>query len=181
MQKVKLEDVCIRASSNLAQKDIAEMSGKYPIYGAAGCLGTADFYHRDKEYIAVVKDGAGVGRTMFLPANSSVIGTLQYLLPKNNVSPKYLYFAVKAMNLGRYYTGATIPHIYFKDYKKEKLRLPEISEQNQIVNTLEKVESIIGKREKQIEDLETLVKSRFVEMFGDPVVGEYGKMTRIET
>ena len=40
MQKVKLEDVCIRASSNLAQKDIAEMSGKYPIYGAAGCFFT---------------------------------------------------------------------------------------------------------------------------------------------
>lgn len=31
----------------------------------------------------------------------------------------YLYYAVKNMKLAKYYTGATIPHIYYKDYKKE--------------------------------------------------------------
>ena len=125
MNKVRLEDVSERGSSNLAQKDIEGIDGNYPIYGASGYIGNVDFYHQEDEYIAVVKDGAGVGRTMFLPAKSSVIGTLQYIIPKGSIFPKYLYYAVKKLNLARYNTGTTIPHIYYKDYKKETFCLPD--------------------------------------------------------
>ena len=115
--KVKLEDVCERGTSNLKQSDIAKTSGDYPIYGASGYIGNTNFYHQEKPYVAVVKDGAGVGRAALYPANSSVIGTMQYLLPKDNVLPKYLFYVVSYMHLEKYFTGATIPHIYFKDYK----------------------------------------------------------------
>ena len=169
MNKVRLEDVSERGSSNLAQKDVENATGAYPIYGAAGYIGNIDFYHQEKEYIAVVKDGAGVGRTMFLPGKSSVIGTLQYIVPKENILPKYLYYAVKNMKLARYYTGATIPHIYYKDYKKEAFWLPDIHEQQRVVRILEKIEKIIEERQQTLVDLDMLVKSRFVEMFGDAV------------
>ncbi len=168
MKKVRLEDVSERGSSNLAQKDIEGMTGAYPIYGASGYIGNIDFYHQEKEYIAVVKDGAGVGRAMFLPEKSSVIGTLQYIIPKKNILPKYLYYAVKNMKLARYYTG-TIPHIYYKDYKKETFWLPDIHEQQKEVCILEKVEDIMEKQQQSLADLDTLIKSRFVEMFGNPV------------
>ena len=117
--KVKLEDVCERGTSNLKQSDIVNMTGKYPVYGASGYIGNVDFYHQRNPYVAVVKDGAGIGRTMLCPAKSSVIGTMQYLLPKNNVLPEYLYYVVRYMHLEKYFTGATIPHIYFKNYKNE--------------------------------------------------------------
>ena len=80
--RVTLENVCEKGSSNLKQSDVTNMTGDYPIYGAAGHIGNADFYHQDKPYVAVVKDGAGIGRTTLHPAKSSVIGTMQYLLPK---------------------------------------------------------------------------------------------------
>ena len=174
MNKVRLEDVSERGSSNLAQKDVENATGAYPIYGAAGYIGNIDFYHQEKEYIAVVKDGAGVGRTMFLPGKSSVIGTLQYIVPKENILPKYLYYAVKNMKLARYYTGATIPHIYYKDYKKEAFWLPDIHEQQRVVRILEKIEKIIEERQQTLVDLDMLVKSRFVEMFGDPSINPKG-------
>ena len=116
--RVKLGDVCERGSSNLKQSDVCEMKGDYPIYGASGYIGNVDFYHQEKPYVAVVKDGAGIGRTTLHPAKSSVIGTMQYLLPKENVLPEYLFYVVSYMHLEKYFTGATIPHIYFKDYKK---------------------------------------------------------------
>lgn len=166
--KVKLEDVCERGSSNLAQKDLENLTGDYPVYGAGGYVKDIDFYHQENEYIAVVKDGAGIGRTVFLPGKSSVIGTLQYLVPKDNIVPKYLYYAVTSMKLEKYYTGATIPHIYFKDYKKEVLPLPNKNIQLEIVSILEKAEKIISYRKQQIDALDNLIKSRFVEMFGDP-------------
>ena len=59
--RVKLEDVCERGSSNIKQSDIIKMSGNYPIYGASGLAGKVNFYHQEQPYVAVVKDGAGIG------------------------------------------------------------------------------------------------------------------------
>ena len=164
--RVTLGDVCEKGSSNLKQSDVINKTGAYPIYGAAGYLGNVDFYHQDKPYVAVVKDGAGIGRTTLHPAKSSVIGTMQYLLPKSNVLPEYLYYVVQYMHLEKYFTGATIPHIYFKDYKAEQFNLDAMERQKEIVASLQKVETLIKVRQQQLQKLDELVKARFVEMFG---------------
>lgn len=164
--RVTLGDVCEKGSSNLKQSDVINKTGAYPIYGAAGYLGNVDFYHQDKPYVAVVKDGAGIGRTTLHPAKSSVIGTMQYLLPKSNVLPEYLYYVVQYMHLEKYFTGATIPHIYFKDYKAEQFNLDAMERQKEIVASLQKVETLIKVRQQQLQNLDELVKARFVELFG---------------
>ena len=172
--RVTLEDVCEKGASNLKQSDVVSMTGKYPIYGAAGYIGNVDFYHQEKPYVAIVKDGAGIGRTTLHPAKSSVIGTMQYLLPKDNVLPEYLYYVVRHMHLEKYFTGATIPHIYFRDYKNEKFNLDSLDKQAEIVEILEKAESVILKHRQQLNELDNLIKARFVEMFGDPVTNPHG-------
>ena len=169
---VTLGDVCKKGSSNIAQKDIENSNGTYAIYGASGYIKDVNFYHQDKPYIAVVKDGAGIGRTMLLPEKTSVIGTLQYLIPNDSISVKYLYYTVTYMNLSKYFTGATIPHIYFKDYQKELLPLPPMGKQQEIAGNLEKIDAMIGLCNSIMEKMDVLVKSRFVEMFGDPVKNE---------
>ena len=176
--RVKLEDVCERGSSNLKQSDVIDKAGKYPVYGATGYLGNVDFYHQEKPYVAVVKDGAGIGRTTLQPSQSSVIGTMQYLLPKENVLPEYLCYVVRYMHLEKYFTGATIPHIYFKDYKNEEFNLDTLDRQIEIVSILKKVENIIELRRQEIEKLDELIKSRFVEMFGNPVSNPKGMVKK---
>ena len=171
MARVKLEDVCERGSSNLKQSDVVDKDGDYPIYGASGYIGNVDFYHQEQPYVAVVKDGAGIGRTTLHPAKSSVIGTMQYLLPKGNVLPEYLCYVVKYMHLEKYFTGATIPHIYFKDYKNEEFNLDSLDRQKEIVSTLNKIEKVIESRTKELELLDELIRARFVEMFGNPLDG----------
>lgn len=163
----KLGDICHKAASNIAQKDLSGHDGIYPIYGASGFIQNVDFYQQEAPYIAVVKDGAGVGRVMKLPAKSSVIGTMQYIIPNDTVDIGYLAYAMEFMNLAKYYTGATIPHIYFKDYQNEKLPLPSLKEQRRIAALLDKVTDLIAKRRAQLDKLDLLVKARFVEMFGD--------------
>ena len=162
----KLIDLCSKGSSNIAQKDLAACEGQYPIYGAAGFIKNVDFYHQDKPYIAIVKDGAGVGRVMKLPANSSVIGTMQYIIPNEGVNVSYLAYALEHMNLAKYYLGAAIPHIYFKDYCNEELPAHTTKEQNNIAISLDKVSELIALRREQLAKLDQLVKARFVEMFG---------------
>ena len=165
--RVTLEDVCEKGASNLKQSDVVSMTGEYPIYGAAGYLGNVDFYHQEKPYVAIVKDGAGIGRTTLHPAKSSVIGTMQYLLPKDNVLPEYLYYVVRHMHLEKYFTGATIPHIYFRDYKNEKFNLDSLDKQAKIVEILGNAELVILKRRQQLAELDKLIKARFIELFGD--------------
>lgn len=172
--RVRLEDVCERGSSNLKQSDVINCRGEYPIYGAAGYIGSVDFYHQEKSYVAVVKDGAGIGRTVLLPAKSSVIGTMQYLLPKENIIPEYLCYAVQYMHLEKYFTGATIPHIYFKDYKTEEFSLVSFNEQKKIVYILGSIEKVIESRKEELQKLDDLIKARFVEMFGMPNVNPMG-------
>lgn len=163
--KLKLEDVCEKGSSSLKQSDICGKTGDYPIYGASGYIGNVDFYHQEKPYVAVVKDGAGIGRTTFHPAKSSVIGTMQYLLPKDNLLPKYLYYVVGHMHLEKYFSGATIPHIYFKDYKSEEFNYDSLDKQKNIVEILGRCEKVISARKSELELLDRLIKARFVEMF----------------
>lgn len=164
----RLGEVCKKETSNIAQKDLEGHNGKYPIYGARGFIANVDFYQQENAYIAVVKDGAGIGRIMKLPAKSSVIGTMQYIIPNDTVDISYLAYAMDYMNLSKYFAGATIPHIYFKDYQKEEFPLPSLNEQRKIAAVLDKVSGLIAKRRRQLDKLDEMVKARFVEMFGDP-------------
>ena len=169
---VRLGDVCEKGSSNIAQNEITDNNGEYPIYGAAGFIKNVDFYKQDKPYIGIVKDGAGVGRVSVHPAKSSLIGTMQYIFPKENIDIKFLAEFLKYQNLSRFYTGATIPHIYFKDYQNIPLKLPSLQKQKHISAVLDKCTALITKHKLMLEKYDTLIKSRFIEMFGDPVINE---------
>ena len=165
---VRLGDVCEKGASNITQNEIVDNFGEYPIYGAAGFIKNVDFYKQEEAYIGIVKDGAGVGRISIHPAKSSLIGTMQYIFPNENIDIKFLASFLKYQNLGRFYTGATIPHIYFKDYKNIKLKLPPLETQKHIAAVLDKCTSLISKYKQILKKYDTLIKSRFIEMFGDP-------------
>lgn len=171
---MKLSDVCTKGTSNIAQKDLDARNGTYPIYGASGFIKNVDFYHQEKPYIAIVKDGAGVGRVMQLPAKSSVIGTMQYIIPNEGFSVEYLAYALEHMNLSKYYLGAAIPHIYFKDYCSETLPNHTPEEQAHISHVLGLVSNLIFLRKQQLSKLDEIVRSRFVEMFGDVIINTRG-------
>lgn len=166
---MKLKEICEKGTSNIAQKDIIDRNGIYPIYGASGFIKNIDSFAMDTPYIGIVKDGAGVGRVMLLPAKSSVIGTMQYIIPKNGINASYLVYLLESMNLSKYSTGATIPHIYFKDYGNKQVKERTETEQQRIANELDNVSELIDKRQTQLQKLDLLIKSKFVEMFGDTI------------
>lgn len=132
-----LEDVCYKASSNIAQNQLKEDNGDYPIYGASGLIKQVSFYHHDRPYISIVKDGSGVGRVTKMEAYSSVIGTLQYIIPKEDIDLDYLYYSLLSVDFKKYVAGAAIPHIYFKDYKNEPFLWMPLAEQQRIVSILD--------------------------------------------
>lgn len=144
-------DVCVSASSNVSQNKLANDEGDYPIYGASGLIKKVSFYHQDKPYLSIVKDGSGVGRVTKMDAYTSVIGTLQYILPKENIDLDYLNYSLMSVDFKKYVTGAAIPHIYFKDYKNEPFLWMPLPEQQRIVSILDEAFTAIAKAKANAE------------------------------
>lgn len=130
-------------------------------------------FQNEMPYVCVVKDGAGVGRVMPCEARSSVLGTMQALIPKKGVNRDYLLHLIRSLKLGEGFSGSTIPHIYFKDYGKRIVPDYSSAQQTKIASVFSLIESLKEQRSKTLGKLDQLIKSRFVEMFGDPNEGEY--------
>ena len=60
------------------------------------------------------------------------------------------------------------------DLKKIKISVPDIEEQNIVVDKLDIIRKIIEQRYEELEQLDNLIKARFVEMFGDPDTNSKG-------
>src|SRR5690554_5330021 len=156
--KVKrLGDISIKKTSNIQSGLLIENSGKYNVYGASGFITKIDTYDEEQPYIAIVKDGSGVGNTFLLEGKSSVLGTLDKILPKDS-NLIFLYSLIKRLNYEKYKVGGAIPHIYYKDYSKEKVFVPSIEEQNVIAEILTSADKEIELLEKKLETFKTQKK-----------------------
>ncbi len=164
MIELRIKDICTKGSSSLKQKDVEKLSGDYPVYGASGQIATMQSYHREENYIAIVKDGSGIGRVMFLPAKSSVIGTMQYILPKSGYDINYIGYCLQSLDLSSYKQGAAIPHIYFRDYGERLVKVEEsLSAQKEIVAKIDaefaKIDQIKSNAKSALDEADSLLKS----------------------
>lgn len=70
--------------------------------------------------------------------------------------------------------GANINNLRNEHISELNIQIPSLEEQRKIAAVLDKVSDLIAKRRQQLEKLDLLVKARFVEMFGDPVINPKG-------
>ena len=88
---------------------------------------------------------------------------------------KYLYWFLKGKtvflnSLGR---GATFKEISKSIVSNIEINIPNIAQQKEIVEILEKVHDIVDFRKQELLSLDNLIKARFVEMFGDPSINPF--------
>ena len=69
--------------------------------------------------------------------------------------------------LSQFFAGSTRTRISRKNLEQIEIPLPNITEQKRIASTLGKVDELIALRKKQLAKLDQLVKSRFIELFGE--------------
>ena len=124
----------------LKESDL-EGDGAVPAYGAAGISGFTDSALSDEDSILITKDGSGVGSLRYVNGPHSFVGTLNSMTPKEGVYLPYIYYALQNVCFESYRTGQAIPHIYFRDYGKERIYCPGYLEQKRIALGLERIES----------------------------------------
>ena len=96
-----------------------------------------------------------------------------FTLDTDVIRQKYFYYLFKNRDtieyLSKNSSGSTFKSIKMNQLKKMKFDLPSLEEQDQIVQTLDSVTSIIESRQQELTKLDELIKARFVEMFGEPI------------
>ena len=139
--------------------------------------------------VLVVKDGATTGKTAiveddFLLKEACINEHVFLLRTKDSLNPKYLFYYFLSeqgqQEILKDFRGATVGGIS-KDFIDMDIYISDLDTQKKIVEVLDKAQELIDKRKEQIKALDELVKSRFIEMFGDPVRNPKGwKIEKLE-
>ena len=121
-----------------------------------------------------------IGRVAIMPNSFTKIcvqRSVAVLKPKSDiVYNRFLMYYLQSMRpyLERESRGVAQKGIYLKQIGSLTIFLPPLDEQRKIAAVLDKVSDLIAKRRQQLDKLDTLVKARFVEMFGDPHINPNG-------
>ena len=169
----KLEDVCEILDSKrvpITAKD--RNPGPYPYYGANGIQDYVSDYIFDDELVLLAEDGGNFGSkekpiAYRISGKCWVNNHAHVLKPLPNINVDYLCYSLMFYDVSSIVNGATRQKLTQADMRTMEIPLLELSEQKAIVNKLDNVTSLISLRQKQLEKLDELVKSRFIEMFGD--------------
>lgn len=132
--------------------------------------------------ILIARYGASIGKILTGLSGAYNVAIMRAIPDTHMLQKKYLYYYLKSpyfqtaiLNVG---SRAAQAGFNKEDLSKLEIKCPLLSEQDSIIDILQKVESIIGKRKKELIFLDELVKARFVEMFGDPVINEKEWVTK---
>lgn len=162
---VTIDSICKKSVSKHSENSLGENVGQYPIYGASGYIQNIETYDFDVPYVGVIKDGSGVGRSQLYPAYSSILGTMQYILPKGDMDVTFLAYLFETINFSSYVNGSSIPHIYFKDYSIKNVKVPSINEQRVIGEYFQNLDSQIALLSQQLEKLQQIKSACLDNMF----------------
>ena len=99
------------------------------------------------------------------------------------VYPKYLFWQLHGMyEAGRFsdcYNKTTgIQNLQKKTYFSKDINIPPLPDQQKIAAHLDKIQSAIDNKKQQLSLLDEAVKSKFVEMFGNPITNTKGFPTK---
>ena len=165
---MKLEEAIIILIKSKIKAGDGKKEGKYPLYRSSNKLDTYyDEYLIDEEVIII-----GTGGNPSIHYNKGKCAyTTQCLVikSKGTLKNKYLYYYLlsRLNKIKRMFRGMTIKQLDKKAFFKLDIPIIEVEIQDKIIENLDKISNNIQSKREQLKNLEQLVKSQFVEMFGN--------------
>lgn len=161
-------DEVLEIKNGKNQKAVENPKGKYPIYGSGGVMGYADEYICEADTVIIGRKG-NINNPIYVSEPFWNVDTAFGLSAKRELLlPKYLFYFCKKFDFEKLNKTVTIPSLTKSDLLKVKIELPDISYQREVITRLSKIEAVIASRKQELLFLDTLIKARFVELFGDP-------------
>ena len=175
--RVKLSDIAKYSKGVQINGDDLIADGKY-IYlnGGINPSGRWNTANVGENTVTISEGGNSSGYINFITEPFWCGAHCYYLYdgPKNT---KYLYYALKSQQerLFAIRSGACMPNIKKADLGNFEFEYDfDEKRQKEIVDSLDKVQRIIEARRHELQALDQLIKARFVELFGDPIINPHG-------
>ena len=126
--------------------------------------------------VMIALTGATAGKVGYLKFEACGNQSITGILPCESLNQRYLFFYLLSQRekILADCVGGAQAHISQSYVKNMTIPILAIKEQEQIVGELTKLSNIVSLRQEEIQQLDALIKARFVEMFGNPVTNEKG-------
>ena len=183
-KKVLLKDVATLLNGRAYKQDELLDSGKYPVLRVGNFFSNRGWFYSDLE----LEDDKYCDNGDLLFAWSASFGPkiwdggkviyhyhIWKIITTPQIDKKYFYYYLEnaADRIKESGHGIAMIHTTKGEMEQMELLLPEMEQQLQIATVLDKVSELIALRKEQLAKLDRLVKSRFIELFGDPVRNPY--------
>ncbi len=167
---VRLGDVCILEKGKQIDTSLLDDSNPYRyINGGIKESGFFSDFNTEGESVLISEGGASCGYINYVN-EKFWCGCHCYRLHDIKVFPKYLFHALKAnqRRIMALRTGCAMPNIQKTTIQNFELNIHEkLETQKHIAAVLDKCTAVIAKHKQMLVKYDTLIKSRFIEMFGD--------------
>ena len=178
MEFIRVEDCCeILDSQRKPVTESERIPGMYPYYGANGMQGTINQYIFDDKLVLVAEDGGHFGSktkpiAYLVNGKCWVNNHAHVLRSKKGFLAEYICYSLMFYKIESYINGTTRQKLTQAALRKLLIPKRSVEYQKAIVDRLDLVRYIIEKRQNIINELDLLIKSRFVEMFGNPIIND---------
>ena len=176
----KLGDVCeILDSKRIPITASERKSGQYPYYGANGVQDYVSDFIFDDELVLLAEDGGNFG-SKDRPIAYRVSGKCwvnnhaHVLKPLPDIDVDYLCYALMFYDTTGLINGATRQKLTQSAMRQMQIPIRSLDEQKAIVQKISTATGLITLRKTQLQKLDQLASSRFIEMFGDPIENPKG-------
>lgn len=171
MKYVSVKDIC-DIKTGKYDANHAKENGKYKFFTCALCPIQADTYSFKGKLVMLPGNGANLGEVMYYEGKIEAYQRT-YVLHNIKINAKFLFYYLK-LNWKRYILrrqiGSATNYMKLDDILNFEIPNIDLDTQCKIVEILDKAQNLIDKRKEQIRTLDELIKSQFIEMFGEPVL-----------
>jgi type I restriction enzyme S subunit len=159
--------------------------GNVPVYGSGGIMRYANRFIYNKESVLIPRKGS-IGNIFYVSEPFWTVDTIFYTkITKGYVSPKFLYYYLKTLDLTELNFAGGVPSLTKTILDKISIPIPPLPVQEEIVNILDKFTSLEAELEAELEARQTqydYYRNQLLSFEGKDVewktLGEIGKFTR---
>ena len=153
--------------------------GPYPYYGANGQQDSVGDYIFDEPLILLAEDGGSFdqpdrGIAYAIEGKTWVNNHAHVLRPRDHARLRYLVRVLENYDVTPWITGSTRAKLTKAGAFKIQIPLPALAEQKRIAGILDAADAVRAKRREALAQIDTLLQSTFLDMFGDPVTNPMG-------
>ena len=160
----KLGEVC-ELINGKNQSEVANPSGKYPIYGSGGVMGRADDFRCPAGCTIIGRKGS-INNPLYVTEPFWNVDTA-YALSPTGVESKFLYYFCLSFDFSKLDCGTTIPSLTSAIVKDVDIPIPPLAEQKRIVAKIdaafEKIDKLKANAERNLANAKELFQSALEE------------------